>query len=397
MASMEGVVGLEPNVDIVIFAHDDVVYPLKRYTLPRNYVVHDPEQIIPLNQNQPPLFEMAHSFFYNDKEAKELKIVLSCPDEDIQTVTKMAVDRVFEYLNIRKGVLAKKMRYSSEDCEWTEFDYPHCPSYCSDPYECNPARSVVEWLEKVWKNYNADGCFEEWLYLLSTANFLGMDHLLWCLASFQGCKLFLKTTDEVEYILQKNIRKCCKQKLELKPRLVLEGTCENKCCAMFGDRITFNVGFGVFFYSKLPYFRCINPTCDQFVEPDQFKFHQCYWNLNIDAKEDTWKLYSEHVLNDIKLYTNSCSLIIRAQEGIDIFKCAKNNNSKDPIIIKTAPHSQLEMISRKIYLRFGDDCAICLESLCDRKFVILECGHVFHDKCSEEYKKISDKCAFCRK
>jgi len=247
---VEDAVGLDSEVtpkmfEIVVYAHNDLEkqHPLKRYTLPRDYVIcEDPNKIVPVNLDYKPLVQLAQEQFYFDKDVKQLDVVLGFSD-GLPIATEKGMERVIEYLNIRKGALAKKFKPpkildeddDKEDGEKkekkeesdpnapaepinfdeadefdrvkTEFDYPHCPSYDSDPYECNPARSVVDWLEGVWKTYNEEKCFEEWFFLLSTANYLGMDHLMWCLASFQNCKTFGKTPEEMETILLTNTNK----------------------------------------------------------------------------------------------------------------------------------------------------------------------------------------------
>jgi tetratricopeptide (TPR) repeat protein len=43
---------------------------------------------------------------------------------------------------------------------------------------------------------------------------------------------------------------------------------------------------------------------------------------------------------------------------------------------------------------FSDDCSICLEKLRDcPPLLVLECGHVFHEKCVRRIK--DEKCAYC--
>lgn len=248
---VDDITGLDSDVapetfEILVFAHDDLAKqnPVKRFTLPRNYVVCDPDLIAPKNPDYKPLVGVIQASYELDKDAKELEVVLSPPEMDIPIVTAKAMDRIVEYLNIRKGALAKKFKppkildeddgakdgdKKEEDKKATdpnapaepinfdeadefdrvktEFDYPHCPSYDSDPYECNPARNIVDWLEQVWKEYNDQKCFEEFFYLQSAANWLGMDHLMCCLASFMCCKTFGKTPEEMEKILLENTKK----------------------------------------------------------------------------------------------------------------------------------------------------------------------------------------------
>jgi hypothetical protein len=86
------------------------------------------------------------------------------------------------------------------------------------------------------------------------------------------------------------------------------------------------------------------------------------------------------------------------------------DESKISIIVKTAVPMKCrnclfkgqypcthKVVLCKIYLEHGDVCAICLESLCDRKLEKLHCGHVFHSECIKVQIEYSGKCALCRK
>ena len=45
-----------------------------------------------------------------------------------------------------------------------------------------------------------------------------------------------------------------------------------------------------------------------------------------------------------------------------------------------------------------DTCSICLENYNEKDLCrVLDCGHVFHQKCCDDWLKTKDTCPYCRK
>lgn len=187
---------------------------------------------------------------------------------------------------------------------------------------------------------------------------------------------------------------------KLKSGLVVSGICTNESCMLFGERIKRSLGLGAFYYSTPPSFRCISQYCNKLIVSDQFGFYSCLWIVkkeDISVNNDAWDARLQYFnWSDFATlgadFTTPTSLIIKTMVRREkCYECLQDAsrvlcNFCNPVKSVTA-----------IYLEHGDTCAICLESLCDCELETLKCGHVFHYKCAEDYKKISNKCAFCRK
>ncbi len=51
----------------------------------------------------------------------------------------------------------------------------------------------------------------------------------------------------------------------------------------------------------------------------------------------------------------------------------------------------------KEYSNYNKECSICLVYILHTKKNVLDCGHTFHMKCINEWKKFSQTCPICRK
>jgi len=198
---------------------------------------------------------------------------------------------------------------------------------------------------------------------------------------------------------------------KLKSGLVISGICTNESCMLFGERIKRSLGLGAFYYSKPPHFKCIGQFCNKLVVSDHFAFYFCLWKVKTkkDASSEVWD-YTAAIENYDFLkwfdlfgdeHKGENAAIINTKMRDNYHKCDKcgnySNTCLNPYTFCLFCEKNYKKNNQNIYLEHGDSCAICLESLCDCELETLKCGHIFHYKCAEDYKKISNKCAFCRK
>jgi len=186
--------------------------------------------------------------------------------------------------------------------------------------------------------------------------------------------------------------------IALKPGLFLVGTCKNETCLMFNEKIRLRIGMGVFCYSRPPLIRCMHILCKDLIVSEEFGFYNCRWKMRTMRTNNEWR----DTIDDSTDYFQWQNEIKDA--GSIVIK-ATNTNIQHSNSMHNLYHRFCFYCNgtceyknqHNIYLEPGDNCAICLESLCDCKLKTLKCGHVFHFECVEKCQITSMKCALCRK
>jgi len=160
------------------------------------------------------------------------------------------------------------------------------------------------------------------------------------------------------------------------PGLILEGKCSHKKCEAFGQWVVINKGMTTYDQIHDEYQNSC-PLCSSYVIVEKCGFNNCLYTYS-----------------GVKVQKGLPSQRVVPQKEIEV---GDHYKSFDPQIVGKATWTELKIMTKKICSKSAMKeaaCGICRKEVeFDKK--VLDCSHLYHEKCLPKIAKITKDCARC--
>lgn len=151
--------------------------------------------------------------------------------------------------------------------------------------------------------------------------------------------------------------------------------------------------------SIFPCKKCHNEEKDHKILPKDIKYIICK-NCTIEQKVSNECIscgitFGEYYCNRCKIHDNDDGMKYHCNE-CDMCLIGDKNKTFHCDGCKCCLDIHLEYNHECRQNRLIDDCVICLEKLLEKQLTMIQCGHIFHEKCISGLLETSNRCPICR-